>query len=88
MASKDDRVRELEEAVRILTAENEALTERAEDTLLLGLIAEKVAAEHDGLAALGIGLEQVALLKDLPLCACVAISGRGTGARTHPADRA
>ena len=76
MGSRDDRVRQLEETVRILAAENEALTERAEDMLLLGLIAEKVVVENDPLAALGIGLEQVALLKDVPFGACLALSGR------------
>ena len=76
VGSRDDRVRQLEETVRILAAENEALTERAEDMLLLGLIAEKVVVENDRLAALGIGLEQVALLKDVPFGACLALSGR------------
>jgi two-component system, cell cycle sensor histidine kinase and response regulator CckA len=75
MDSRDDRLQKLEETVRLLTMENEALTERAEDTLLLGLIAEKIGAAADSAQVLETGLEQIALLKDVPLCACCAVDG-------------
>jgi PAS domain S-box-containing protein len=71
----EDHLRQLEETVRILAAENEALTDRAEDMLLLGLIAEKVGVEADPGAALDAGLEQLALLKDIPFSACVLLEG-------------
>ena len=52
MPQPDDlrqKIRELEENVRILQLENDQLAERAEDTLLLGLIAEQISmAEESG----------------------------------------
>ncbi len=71
----EDYVRDLEEAVRVLTSENDALTERSEDTLLLGLIAERLGTAREPGHVLQIGLEQVALLKDVPFCACCVMDG-------------
>jgi two-component system, cell cycle sensor histidine kinase and response regulator CckA len=82
--SREERVRQLEETIRVLSAENEALAERAEDTLLLGLIAEKVGAATDADAVLDTGLEQLALLKDVPFGACLGLDGcRATVRRAY-----
>jgi len=57
------RIKELEGRISILAAENELLTERGEDTLLLSLIAEQVnnLSDHDDI--LDIALEQISVLK-------------------------
>lgn len=69
----------LREQLRLLSLENDRLTERAEETLLLGLIAEQVNAQDTHEALLAAGLEQISLLKDLPLCAY----GQRLGAELH-----
>jgi PAS domain S-box-containing protein len=69
------KIRELEEDVRILRLENDQLAEQAEDILLLGLIAEQIGAAEDADQVLERGLERISVLKDIPLCVCLAISG-------------
>lgn len=59
---------ELRETVRLLMAENQMLAERAEDTLLLGLIAEQIGQTGESEQMISIALEQIGLLKDLPVC--------------------
>ncbi len=66
---------ELEEQLRILTAENEMLAERAEDSLLLGLIGEKISLCDDPEALDDIALEQAAVLKNLAACVCLEREG-------------
>ena len=63
---------ELEEKLRLLTLENDHLADRAEETLLLGLIAEKINTIDDVDDLINMGLEQIALLKDIPYVACFA----------------
>ena len=67
------RLESLEETVRILQNENERLADRAEDTLLLGLIAETVAPAESREQVLRVGLERVSILKDIPYCACCSV---------------
>ena len=61
----DRKIRELEEKIRILESENESLTGRGEDTLLLSLISEQInnLSGHDDI--IDIAMEQVSVLKGL-----------------------
>ncbi len=63
------QLKELQETIRVLSLENETLAERAEDAALLGLIAEKISHLEDPSAVIDTGLEQISLLKDIPVCA-------------------
>jgi hypothetical protein len=69
----EKQLKELQETIRILSLENEALAERAEDAILLGLLAEKINHLEDAGSVVAVGLEQISLLKDIPLCACCSI---------------
>lgn len=69
------RQEELEEQVRILQAENERLAARAEDTLLLSLIAEAIDPAVTPLQVLEHGLERISMLKDIPYAACCRLEG-------------
>lgn len=71
--SSEPQLKELQETIRILSLENEALAERAEDAILLGLIAEKINHLEDAGSVVAAGLEQISLLKDISLCACCRI---------------
>lgn len=62
-------VRELRERVRMLELENDRLMEHAEDTLLLGAIAEQITARDSEAEILETALERASLLKDIPWCA-------------------
>lgn len=73
MPTPDDMqqmINELEEKISVLRMENDHLAERAEDSLLLGLIAEQISSA-DGIGpVLDAGLERISVLKDIPFCAC------------------
>ncbi len=69
------RIADLEESVRILQTENDQLAERAEETMLLSLIAEEIGRADTPVQVLEMGLERIALLKDIPLCACCDFTG-------------
>jgi PAS domain S-box-containing protein len=71
----DQKIRELEESIRILQIENDELAERAEDTLLLGLIAEQISTAEEIGPVLERGLERISVLKDVPFCACCLLTG-------------
>jgi two-component system cell cycle sensor histidine kinase/response regulator CckA len=75
-APQRELIRQLEERIHLLTRENEELTERAEETLLLGLIAEKLGLAGDADQVITQGLEQVGLLKNIPCAACYLVDGR------------
>jgi len=64
------RIEELEANLRVLQAENAVLTEGAEDTMLLGLIAEEISAAQTVGGVIESGLERLSIVKDIPLCAC------------------
>ncbi|TLM98979.1 MAG: hypothetical protein FDZ75_01150, partial [Actinobacteria bacterium] len=68
------RIHALEETVRVLQNENTQLVDRAEDTLLLSIIAEEISAATDARDVLDRGLERISCLKDIPLCACFAVT--------------
>jgi PAS domain S-box-containing protein len=71
----DRKMRELEENNRILQIENDELAERAEDTLLLGLIAEQIGTADEVGPVLERCLERISVLKDIPFCACCSLTG-------------
>lgn len=73
----DKKIRELEGKIRILESENEALTARGEDTMLLSLISEQInnLSGHDDI--LDIALEQIAVLKGLLFSASATLT-KGT----------
>jgi len=66
---QQQRIEALEGDLRILSFENQELTERAEDTLLLSLLAEKIGQATTVDEVVARGLEHVSMLKDVPLSA-------------------
>ena len=65
----------LEERIRLLEAENDILNERAEDVLLLGLVAEVITPLRDIDAIVETLLERVGILYEIPYCAFARIDG-------------
>ena len=64
---------ELPEKIRILEAENQRLSERAEETLLLSLVAENLNHANNRMEVLENVLEKISILKSIPYCACYSI---------------
>ncbi len=64
-----------EERIRLLEAENDILNERAEDVLLLGLVAETITPLRDIDAIVETLLERVGILYEIPYCAFARIDG-------------
>lgn len=71
------RLQTLEHQIRVLTEENAQLAERAEDSLLLGLIAENIQNLQSKLEIFSSGLEQISILKGIPFCSCGQLIGCG-----------
>jgi len=67
--------RDLKEKVRILEGENLALSERAEDIMLIGLMAENFSLLHSPEDIVDRLLERISILKKIPFCACCYIQG-------------
>ncbi len=76
MPDRANEIAELQARIRVLSAENEMLAEKAEDTLLLGLIAEQINLLTDGHRLLETALEKIAVLKDLLASVCWVLKGR------------
>jgi len=76
MPERANEIAELQARIRVLSAENEILAEKAEDTLLLGLIAEQINILTDGHRLLETALERIAILKDLLASVCWVLKGR------------
>jgi len=74
-SGQQQRIEALEGDLRILSLENQELTERAEDTLLLSLLAEKIGQAATVEEVVARGLEHVSMLKDVPLSAYCVVSG-------------
>ena len=72
-----NKVRELESKLRILEEENARLSEGAEETLLLGLVAEHIACIEEQGVLLECVLERISILKNIPLCACYSLDSMG-----------
>jgi two-component sensor histidine kinase len=69
-------IAELRARIRVLSAENEMLAEKAEDSFLLGLIVEQINLQTDGHSLLETALEKIAVLKDLLASVCWVLKGR------------
>ncbi|MDQ6956975.1 MAG: PAS domain-containing protein, partial [Mariprofundaceae bacterium] len=69
----------LEERILILESENALLTQRTEDTLMLGLVSEAIEQVEDVTQGLNAALERISMLKDLPVVAyCSANENKAT----------
>ncbi len=64
-----DRIRELEERLRLVEEENASLTGQTEDVLLLGLLAEALGNCTDADSVFATLLERVSILKGIGYCA-------------------
>ena len=64
----------LQERIRLLESENERLTERAEDTLMLDVVSEAIEQADDIRSGLNAALERVAVLKGIPIVAYCAMN--------------
>ncbi|MHC4455621.1 MAG: PAS domain-containing sensor histidine kinase [Planctomycetota bacterium] len=68
------KCKQLEEKIRILEEENEFLSDRAEETLLLSLVAESINHAKDRYTLLENVLEKISILKAIPYCTCCSLS--------------
>lgn len=75
MPERANEIADLQGRIRVLSTENEMLAEKAEDTLLLGLIAEHINILTDGHRLLETALEQIAVLKNLLASVCWVLKG-------------
>jgi len=67
----------LKEQVKLLEKENALLTERTEDTLMLGLVSEAIEQAEDVSSGLNAALERISMLKNIPVVAyCAVIQGK------------
>ena len=73
--SLDDRCEVLKKQLSDIQGENEILIERAEDILLLGLVAEAISHQMDPKDIMATVLERISILKDVPYCALVQLDG-------------
>ena len=69
------RIQSLENQLRVLVEENAQLTERAEDSLLTGLISETIQEQQNGIDMVTRCLEHIAILKNIPFCSCGRLTG-------------
>ncbi len=60
----------LRSTIEVLEEENAQLSERAEDAMLLGLVAESIQGLQDPVQVIGHMLERISILKDLPFVTC------------------
>ncbi|MFQ5519271.1 MAG: hypothetical protein ACE5E3_04635, partial [Mariprofundus sp.] len=66
---------ELEERILLLEKENQQLADKAEDSLMLGLISEAIGQLDDISEMLDIALERISMLKAIPFVACCSLDG-------------
>ena len=64
----------LEHTIHVLDEENSQLAERAEDSLLLGLISESIQSADSDIEIIESTLERIAILKAIPYTACITIT--------------
>ncbi len=79
----DDSQKEIEflrTTIEVLEQENSQLSERAEDAMLLGLVAEAIQGITDPKEILYSVLERISILKDFPFVTC----GKCVGATVEP----
>ncbi|MDP3913093.1 MAG: ATP-binding protein [Bacteroidota bacterium] len=63
--------------ITILEAENSALSEKAEDSMLFGTVAELIYQTDDTSLLIEQILERISILKNIPFCACFDHNERG-----------
>lgn len=63
----------LQKTIAVLEEENAQLSERAEDAMLLGLVAEAIQGLNDPREILDHALERISILKNLPYVCCCAL---------------
>ncbi|HZL10188.1 MAG TPA: hypothetical protein VFC65_09335 [Prolixibacteraceae bacterium] len=68
---------DLNSKIMLLEAENAALSERAEETLLFRLVAETIYQTKDSSFPIEPILEQISILKKIPFCACLEQTSNG-----------
>ncbi|MFQ5578302.1 MAG: hypothetical protein ACE5G8_15075, partial [Anaerolineae bacterium] len=73
MPQPEQTRRALEAKLNVLEAENRLLTERSEEIWLLGLVAEQVHTLNEAPDIIAAVLERIAILKNIPYCACCAL---------------
>jgi PAS domain S-box-containing protein len=73
----DARARALEERLRLLQQENEALAEAQADASVVAVIADQLARQDDADAIVRTGLERMSVLEDVPVCALCERVGDG-----------
>jgi len=64
---------EMAEHIRILEAENQHLADKAEQSLMFGLISEAIGQLDDVTEILDVALERISMLKAIPLVACCSL---------------
>jgi signal transduction histidine kinase len=62
------KIKELEEKISFLQAENESMAERAEEIFLLVMVSESIREINDRSTIVDTVLEKISILKDIPLC--------------------
>lgn len=82
LSGQQQRIEALEGDLQILSLENQELTERAEDTLLLSLLAEKIGLATTVAEVIARGLEHVSMLKDVPMSAYCLVHGESVTIET------
>ncbi|MDO9039792.1 MAG: hypothetical protein Q7U65_00290, partial [Bacteroidota bacterium] len=63
--------------ITILEAENSALSDKAEDSMLFGTVAELIYQTDDTSLLIEQILERISILKNIPFCACFDHNERG-----------
>jgi len=64
---------ELERRIRMLEKENEQISQRSEDTLMLGLVSESIGQATSVDMMLEVAIERISMLKDIPMVACCVL---------------
>ncbi len=78
MADSNDLIA-LKEKVHILEKENALLTERTEDSLMMGLVSEAIEQAEDISSGLNAALERISMLKRVPLATyCTVEQGKAS----------
>lgn len=75
--SKEKPELNLKSKIEVLEAENAALSESAEDTLLYGSAAEIIYRTENSAELINQVLERISILKNIPFCACMLQSAIG-----------
>jgi signal transduction histidine kinase len=83
MTEVERQLAALRKTITVLEEENAQLSERAEDAMLLGLVAEAIQGLSDPREILDHALERISILKNLPYVCCRGL-GSG-GLRPHAA---